>query len=253
MNRRIKTLKIALAGLGKFAEKLEDIAEWQTGDSDTELTNEEKLRNKEHRRGIGWGMSKENVDTTKWIMEDSPGNWVFVIPDNVNNIEDKVKSDSFREWLQGRGYGEGYNIFVVGVAPFGADFSDPQWIVHDLVGHSVGNKFHDILKGYDVRYNRWVNKPDVIEAIDRVWSLLPPSLKNADETFDKEHDIAAGIIFGKINVEDAMNKISDIKSDNIELLKRDIRLMFVSANSWLGSQDWIQVGGNKVAIIYPWK
>ena len=250
MNKRIRTLKIALARFTKFSERLDDVANWETGDTDTQLTQDERYT-RDHRRGIGWGMSKEYVDTTKWIMEDSPGNWVFIIPDNVRNIEEKIKFDSFKEWLQSRGYGEGYYIFVVGAAPYRNDFSDPQWIVHDLVGHSVGRKYHDILKAYDIKYDIWINRDDVKNAIYKIWSLLPENLKNADEIFDKQFDISAGIIFGKITVEDAMNAINRLESGDLELLKRDIRLMFVSANSWLNERKWVQVGGNKVNVIYP--
>ena len=253
MNKRIKTLKIALARIVKIAAPLDDIADWSTGDSDTTLTSEERLRHKTHRRGIGWGMTPKDVNTTKWIMENAPGDWVFVIPDNVNNVEDKIRSDSFKNWLSAKGYGEGHRIFVVGVAPFNADFSDPQWIVHDLVGHSVGNSFNTALKENGVRYRTWIERQDVIDAIDRVWSLLPQNLKNADETFDKKFDISSGIIFGSIRFEDAMKAIEGVETSNMDELKRDIGLMFSSAAGWMNSKVWVDVGGNKVSVIYPWE
>jgi len=253
MNKRIRTLKIALARMTKFSERLDDVANWETGDTNTELTRDDRDTNKTHHRGVGWGMTTEQADVAKWIMEDSPGNWVFVVPDNVKNIEDKVKSEAFKRWLEGRGYGEGYKIFVVGSAPMGGDFNDPQWIVHDLVGHSVGNKLSKLQKAYGIKVNSWINRADVIEMISRIWSLLPDNLKNTDAPFDRTFDIAAGIIFGKITLEDSLAAIEGIETDNMEGLKLNVNLMFSSARGWLSEQTWIPVGGNKVCIIYPWQ
>lgn len=75
----------------KFASPpLADIGEWETGDKDLKLTDEERIGNREHRRGVGWGLSPEAVGVAKWVMEKSPGKWVFVIPDNVYEIEKKI-------------------------------------------------------------------------------------------------------------------------------------------------------------------
>jgi len=241
MNTKIKTLKKALMRFTKSAERLDDIQNWETGDTDTEITREEKELNKTHHRGIGW------------IMEDAPGDWVFIVPDNVKNIEEKVKSEAFKVWLQNKGYGEGHHIFVVGRQPMEGDFGDPQWIVHDLVGHSVGNKFVELQKAYGIKVNRWINRPDVIQMIDGIWSLLPDNLKNTDAPFDRTFDISAGIIFGKISREDSLAVVDRINTDDAEDLRRNINLMFAAARGWLGEQKWIQVGGNKVCVIYPWQ
>jgi hypothetical protein len=253
MNKRIKTLKIALARMTKVGERLDDIQNWETGDTDIELTKEERESNKTHRRGVGWDMTPEQIGITKWIMEDAPGDWVFVVPDNVKNIEEKVRSEAFKTWLQERGYGEGHNIFVVGRQPMEGDFNDPNWIVHDLVGHSVGNKFVKLQKAYGIKPNTWIGKPDSIQMIAGVWSLLPDNLKNTDAPFDRIYDIAAGIIFGKISLEDSLAVVDGMQTENATDLIRNINLMFSSARSWLGEQNWIQVGGNKVCVIYPWQ
>lgn len=238
----------------KFAgPPLIDVGEWETGDKDLKLTDEERIRNKEHRRGVGWGLPPEGVDKAKWIMEKSPGDWVFVIPDNVYEIEKKIWSASFEKWLKKKVYGKGHYIFVVGAAPFRGDFDNPQWVVHDLVGHSVGNKFTKLLIASGMRYNDWIGRLDVMFAIDKVWDLLPPELQNAEETFDRVFDISAGIIFGAITLEGALEAIKSVRTDNMENLKKSITLMFDSAQSWLDDQKWMNIGGNKVSIIKPWE
>jgi hypothetical protein len=237
----------------KVAGPLADIVEWETGNADLELTDEERIRNKEHRRGVGWGLPPEGVDVTKWVMEKSPGDWVFVIPDNVYNIERYVMSASFEKWLKKKLYGKGHYIFVVGASPYRGDFSDPKWVVHDLVGHSVGNKFTKALVRTGVRYNDWINRQDVGFAIDKIWGLLPPELQNAEEVFDRVFDISTGIMFGIITLEVALGAISSVKTENMENLKKGITLMFESTKGWLEDQQWVTIGGNKVSIIKPWQ
>ena len=47
----------------KFASPpLADMGEWETGDTNVKLTDEERIRNKEHRRGVGWGLPPEGVE-----------------------------------------------------------------------------------------------------------------------------------------------------------------------------------------------
>lgn len=178
-------------------------------------------------------------------MKKSPGDWVFVIPDNVYKIKEKIRSASFERWLKNKMYGAGHYIFVVGAAPFKGDHKDPNWIVHDLVGHSVGNKF--------MRYNTWSAERDFKSAIDKIWSLLPHELQNAEEIFDKVFDISAGIIFGAVTLEGALEDIKSVRTDDMESLKKVITLMFDSAQSWLDDQKWLDIGGNKVSIIEPWE
>jgi hypothetical protein len=238
----------------KVAGPLADIAEWETGNEDLKLTDEERIMNKEHRRGVGWGLPPEGVDVTKWVMEKSPGDWVFVIPDNVYNIERYVMSASFERWLKKKLYGKGHYIFVVGASPYRGDFSDPKWVVHDLVGHSVGNKFTKALVRTGVRYNDWINRQDVGFAIDKIWGLLPPELQNAEEVFDRVFDISAAIIlFEDVTLEWALGVISSVETDDMENLTKGITLMFDSAQRWLKEKKWVDIGGNKVSIIKPWE
>jgi len=231
---------------------LADIVELETGNADLELTFEELMRNKESRRGVGWGLSPEGVDKTKLVMVKSPGNWVFVIPDNVSNIERYVMSDSFKELLRKKLYGKDHWVFVVGSSPYKGDFSDPQWVVHDLVGHSVGNKFTKALVRTGVRYNDWINRQDVGSAIDKIWELLPPELQNAKEVFDRVFDISTGIMFGDITLEMALGAISSVETYHREDLTNGITLMFDSAQRWFRDQEWVDIGGNQVSMIKPW-
>ena len=237
----------------KFAgPPLIDVGEWETGDADVELTQDEKIRNREERRGIGWGLRPEWVDTAKWIMEKSPGDWVFVIPDNIYKIEEKIRSASFEKWLKKKMYGKGHYIFVVGVSPFADDYKTPKWFVHDLVGHSVGNKFTKALQRTGVKYTDWIRRPVVLSAIDNVWGLIPRELQNAEKTFDRVFDISAAIMLGSITLEAALAAINSEDIANNEWLKETITLMFDSVKIWISSQEWIDVGGNKVSIIMPW-
>lgn len=230
----------------KVAGPLADIAEWETGDANVELTDREFNDGKEGRRGIGWGLSSKEVDVAKWIMRESHGDWVFVIPDNIHNLEEKIKSKSFEEWLRKKVYGKGHYIFVVGAAPYKGDNKDPYWMVHDLVGHSAGYKFTE--------YNTWSAEIDFKSAIAKIWGLLLPELQNAKESFDRVFDIFAAIILDKdVTLEWALEVISSVRTDDMEDLKKVITLMFDSAQIWLEDQEWVTIGGNKVSIIKPWQ
>ena len=230
----------------KVAVPLADVAEWKTGDANVELTDREFNEGKESRRGVGSGLSSKDVGVAKWIMRESPGNWVFVIPDNINNIEEKINSKSFKDWLKEKLYGEDHWVFVVGAAPLKGDYKDPYWMVHDLVGHSAGNRF--------IKYNTWGIDKDFISAIDKIWELLPPELQNAKENFDRVFDISAAIILFKgVTLEWSLGVISSVETDDMEDLTNGITLMFDSAQRWLVEQKWVYIGGNKVSIIKPWE
>jgi len=224
---------------------LADVAEWETGDANVALTDREVLEQKESRRGVGWGLSPEGVETAKLIMRESPGNWVFVIPDNIYNLEEKIKSKSFEEWLRKKVYGKDHWVFVVGAAPIKGDYKDPRWMVHDLVGHSAGNGF--------IKYNTWGIDEDFKSAIDKIWDLLPPDLQNAKENFDRVFDISAAIILDKdVTLEWALGVISSVETDDREDLTNGITLMFDSAQRWFRDQEWVDIGGNQVSMIKPW-
>jgi hypothetical protein len=178
---------------------------------------------------------------------------VFIIPDNIYNIERYVMSASFEKWLKKKLYGKGHYIFVVGTSPVKGDFSDPKWVVHDLVGHSVGNKFTKALERTGVKYTDWIRRQGVGFAIANIWGLLSPELKNAEDAFDRVFDISTGIMFGDITLEMALGAISSVKTEDMEYLKKVITLMFESTKGWLEDQQWITIGGNKVSMIKPWE
>jgi hypothetical protein len=248
MNKRIKTLKIALARITKLSEKLEDIVNWETENIGS---GKEPLDYEDPVSGIGYGMSRREVDITKWIMEKSPGNWVFIIPDNTTNIEAKVKSKEFEEWLESKGYEEGYYILVVGSSPLSGDFDDPNWIVHDLIGHPTAVILDDVRMAYGLG-KQWKDTSDIQKALQRIWELLPPPLQNSSDPSDKIYDICAGIVLNEITLEDALETIEDIDALDMEILKKKIRVIFIAAQSWLNRQSWFKVGKNKVAIVYSW-
>lgn len=251
MNKRIKTLKIALARLGKFAEKLEDIADWETGNAEP-YSEEDEIRGKDSPRGIGWRMSREDVNAAKWIMEESPGHWVFIVPDDTSNIEEKVKSEEFRRWLEEKGYGEDYSILVVGSNPLVGDFKDPQWIVHDLVGHAISISLSNVLKAYDIYPMGWSMRKDIGKMADEVSKIIPDHLQIASVSSDKLMDINIAIAFGLLDLEDALAVIRNIDGFDTKDLERNMKVMFINAEKWLRELTWIPVGKNKVSIIYSW-
>ena len=240
MNKRIQILKVALARMTKVGERLEDIVDWQTGD----VTQEP---------GIGYGMSEKDIGVMKWMLEDLPGNWVIIVPDNYNDIEMKIRSEEFRLWLESRGYGEGHIILVVGSPPMEGDFSDPKWIVHDLIGHGAERKLSKVQIAYGIGSFSWSYRKDIREVWGKIWNLLPDYLKIATDDIDRILDVNVGIILGELKLEDALGTIKRLKAGpKKEDLEKNIKVFFISAESWIREQDWVQVGGNRVSVIYPW-
>lgn len=246
MNKRIQTLKRALHSIRKIGGPLIDISDFDTGSRGDEEPGERPVH------GIGRGMSEEDISVMKWVMEDAPGGWVFVVPDNVTNIKRKIKTKAFRRWLEGRGYDSGYKIFVVGSRPFKGDLKDPRWIVHDLVGHSTSGVLAQVRFEND---SISFNADDMNEIISSIWGLLPNRLKISTESLsDRQWDVMAGIVFGNINISDALSSVEflDLKTMDLEKRREHVEFMFIAADRWLNNMDWISIGENKVSIIYPW-
>lgn len=245
MNKRLIILAKALNSIRKVGGPLMDVADFDTGSKSEPEIGGRPLH------GIGRGMSEEHVNVMKWIMQDSPGNWVFVIPDDVTNIKRKVRTKAFKRWLEDKGYDSGYKIFVVGSRPFKGDFSEPKWIVHDLVGHSTSGMLAQIrFENDSINFN----SDDMNMIVNAVWNLLPERLKVSESLSDKLWDVMAGIVFGNINIGDALSSIDnlDLKKMTDDNARDHIKFMFIAADRWLNEQDWINVGENKVSIIYPW-
>lgn len=226
---------------------------WRFRYSDTRITGYEEAQGIKTVEGIGWGMSDGDVEIAKSIMADSPESWVFVIPDNVRLIEEKIKSKGFKDWLEKKGYNSGYYIFVVGSQPVSGDDDSPSWIVHDLVGHSVGERFKKTQRGLGVDNFAWIDRLDVVAAVAAIHDILPKNFKNATDTFDSIFDIAAGVVLKKITPEQCLTILDGIETDNLKELKRNFEFLFSTANNWFKNQEWVQVGENKVCVIYPWQ
>jgi hypothetical protein len=221
-----------------------------------------------HDRSIGFELSEdpEAVEIAKNIMSKTKDKWVFIAFDSIENIESKVKSDDFADWLRSKEYPADSKILIVGSYPFENDFTSPNWILHDIIGHSASNKFSERLRGNKAIWGGGsiYEQPGIKDLIDALWDIIPSDMQNAStDTLDKTCDIIASIIFEDLSKEAAMRIIPSLPVDKDEEWKMTkggmtyewiVEQFFLTAEEWIHSLDGneIKVGNNSVNIITPW-
>jgi hypothetical protein len=157
------------------------------------------------------------------MMKDTKDNWVIITLRNVKDAEEQIKTKEFRDWLASKGYPENSKVIVVGTAPFKGDFSRPEWILHDILGHAAGKSFLDqggYFNGsvYWLSANYLVNQV-VIKKIHAFLQQKNADVANAGELFDKFYDVFASIILEHIWLEEALELFdeSNYSEEQIEI------------------------------------
>jgi len=142
------------------------------------------------------------------MMKDTEDNWVIITLRNVENAEEQIKTQEFRDWLESKGYPEDSKVIVVGTAPIEGDYSSPEWILHDILGHAAGRQFL-VPKGDLKGTGYWLdkNQPVNLVVIEKIHDFLKEEgadIVNAEQVFDKVYDVFASIILKHISLEQAL-------------------------------------------------
>ena len=195
---------------------------------------------------VGYGLGTEPfVKRAKEIMSKTGDNWVIITVGDASGLQDKIDGYIFRSWLKKKNYPKGSKIIVAGSVPYEMDFKDPEWILHDIIGHSVGDKY--VAEKGSRSTNGWLNPytfeklrgqiiPEYKETenlrknvVTTLLQLLPKDTFKADVMFDRVYDIFGAIVMGYITLDQALPLMN---TEEEKELTKDI---FNFVDNWVSS------------------
>jgi hypothetical protein len=185
------------------------------------------------------------VEDMKTIFSATEGNWVVIFMKNTYYFYKQLDTEHFKNWLASQSYPEDSKILVVASSPLQNDYTSPEWVVHDIIGHVVGKKFLITQKtSFD---EDWLREPYRLELITNLLKFLNQNkqqypISNAEVLFDAIYDIFASIALNHLSRQDAL---SVAESDQ---QKRLINKMFKFCNAWVAS---IPSDNTQVTIVQP--
>ena len=147
-------------------------------------------------------------DELETMMKDTKDNWVIITLRNVKDAEEQIKKQEFRDWLASKGFPEDSKVIVVGTPPIEGDYSRPEWILHDVLGHAAGRQFlvpKGDLKG--TGYWLYKNQPVNLVVIEKIHDFLEEKnvpVTKAEQAFDEVYDVFASIILEHISLKEAL-------------------------------------------------
>jgi hypothetical protein len=188
------------------------------------------------------------VEDMKTIFKGTEGNWVVIFMKNTYYFYKQLSTEHFKDWLASQNYPEDSKILVVTSSPLQDDYTTPEWIVHDIIGHAVGKKF--LRTTQETSFDQdWLRKPYRLELVKKLLELLNQNkqqypISNAEVTFDAIYDIFASIALNHLTEEDALS-VAKESPEQQKLIKQ----MFKFCKAWV---DSIPSDNTQVTILEPW-
>jgi len=185
------------------------------------------------------------IEKVEDLMAKTPDNWVIVTIDDTVYSEEVIASEEFKEWLASKKYSPDSKVLVVGSSPLDNDYNDPEWILHDILGHGCGQAFLDNEKTDSHTFGfsdpkKWISEMRgarfTISVIHNFLKEENAPVSKAKDMFDKTYDVFASIILGDISYKEAIGLFDkppysndEEASEAVQLVKR----MFAFADDWV--------------------
>jgi hypothetical protein len=180
----------------------------------------------------------EFVESVKTLFNKTEDKWVIIVLDDAHAIQEEVNKEYFKEWLDSKKdvYPSNAKILIVGSYPYADDSTSPEWIVHDILGHTVGKLF---LNEKNKFYSRVEN--GMIVTVHNYLANNKRPVSKADMVFDMLYDIFASIILKDLTRED-IQKMPNLSKQQIKILNE----IFTFADNWVAS---IPADNTKVTVL----
>ncbi len=190
----------------------------------------------------------EFVESVKTLFDKTEDNWVIVVLDDTHKIKDVVNENYFKKWLASKNYPKDSKILVVGSAPYGGDFTSSEWIVHDIIGHTVGRLFLNEKSKFYEGAQGWLTNT---QGADRMLMIVHNYLvKNnrpvtkANILFDMIYDVFASIILKDLTRED-IERMPNLNDEQKIILNE----IFDFCERWIAS---IPSDNTQVTVLDLW-
>lgn len=227
-------------------EELWDIAEYNPDPS-------KKYRSGYRNKSVGYGVTEDYpsfVSDVKSLMSKTGDRWVLITIDDVNYIDEDIKSPAFKTWLKSKKYPKNSKILVIGSSPLEGDYKSPVWFLHDVLGHTIGEFFINLdSRGKAQSAYEWLNvynleeKPLRAKVVESLFSLLDPKVSPVPIYIkeDKVYDIFGSIAMEYLTLEQALSVVET--PEEKELVNR----MFTVTKNWINN-----IKPNTPTIIQLW-
>jgi hypothetical protein len=199
---------------------------------------------------VGYGLAKKTpsfVEDISQLMSKTKDSWVIITVANLEKIKEEVQTEKFKSWLASRKYPKNSKVIVVGSESYENDLTSPDWILHDIIGHSAGLAF---LKQRGYNYGASWLKEDrsrerSVVAVHNYLKRIGAPITGSTEPIDDLYDLFASIILGDITFDEIDDLIEDNLIENVESIKE----IFDFCVEWVNS---IPSDNTKATVIEPW-
>jgi hypothetical protein len=219
-----------------------------TYDVETKPIIRRTAQEKQQRKSIGYDRFKKDkkfISSVKSLMGKTKDNWIFIFPKDKYTVIYEDYRIKLEEWLKEKLNDPKYNnsiVLVVAESPLSEqDNTDANWLLHDLIGHDIGNQY---FPQTEVKLNKDVDI-DFIEDIHQ--NLLTRDTSPATANFDKIYDILAAIVLGELT----KDKLTEYANKNYpnKNLSKSINTLFSKTSLWMKKLPRWPNGYTK---IMPW-
>jgi len=198
-----------------------------------------------YRPTIGYKATRkpEYVKWAKEIFSKTKERWIIIpLWDSWRPAEEIIKSSNFKKWLKSKNYPKNSKILVVGSTDtsFGGLVETPDWVIHDVIGHTILEKFYSAGPGRKYTKEQMSNGIPLIERIHNVLpkNVFPVQASNAN---DMINDVFTSIVLEYLKIEDA------IKFAKTPEEKKFIQDIFDFSTKWVNSIPY-----DKPVVVHSW-
>ena len=197
-----------------------------------------------YRPTIGYKATRkpEYVKLAKEIFSKTKERWIIIpLWDSWRPAEEIIKSSNFKKWLKSKNYPKNSKILVVGsIDPSGNLFETPDWVIHDVIGHTILEKFYSSNLGRKYTNKQMLNMIPLIERIHNVLpkNMFPVQSYNAN---DMINDVFTSIILEYLKFEDAISFAETPEE------KKFIQDIFDFSTKWANSIPY-----DKPVVVHSW-
>jgi hypothetical protein len=243
--------------LAKLAQELSDFRTYDEGGA-SEPSPETAI-------GYEAAGIRGEIDLAKRLMEKTKDKWIIIAPNVARRAREIVKTDEFRTWLEEKDYPADAKILLVGTKKFlSDDFISGDWILHDIIGHSIDKVFSAKYGSTARRIEEELSGYGIIEdMLVALHNSIPDGIRLSKYRTDMMPDIFAAIFFGHINrsVIDSVKAKLETMSKYVGRVEREVKeavetmnTIFEVPEEWMREveQESVQVGKNMVYIVEVW-
>lgn len=222
---------------------------------------------------VGYEADENLIKDVKLLMDKTPQDWMFITAKNVGAVgvfaKEKDQKDFqnwfdgwIKEWLEKKNVSEDFlddTIFlVIQSAQLKGDSTGAQWLIHDIIGHSIYFIYEKTPSNYkpylDLDFLNYVQQQLKLQQKINDSATAPNNFAApATADFDRLPDVFAAIILGNLKQEkmkEYEKNYLDSKKGNAESVNNTITEIFKYTNWWVNK--FLKRGPKNLNFVELW-